>query len=140
NYVQRYRSLVAPALGEVRLQEISVGVLDGFMRALAQRGSSTATRRNVRTVLSGALGIATRHGVYRSNPARDMSRIESTNRRSVRALTQEEVADLLAKLDADPKAVERDLPALVRFMIGTGVRIGEALALRWCDVDLDAGS
>jgi integrase len=31
----------------------------------------------------------------------------------------------------------RTLPDLVRFLLGTGVRIGEALAVRWDDVDLD---
>jgi integrase len=35
--------------------------------------------------------------------------------------------------------VAHDLPSLVRFMLGTGCRLGEALGLRWCDVDLDAG-
>ena len=32
-------------------------------------------------------------------------------------------------------ARRRDLPDIVTFMHGTGVRIGEALAVRWCDVD-----
>lgn len=29
-----------------------------------------------------------------------------------------------------------DLPDLVRYMLGTALRIGEALATRWCDVNL----
>ena len=145
NYRQRTRNLVRPALGELRLQEITVGILDAFMTRLAERGLSVSTRRNVRTVLSGALAIATRHGVYRSNPARDMTRIEGKEaKRAVRALTKAERTDLLTKIDEQAMSSEmlarRDLPALFRFLMGTGARIGEALAVRWADVDLEAAT
>ena len=33
-----------------------------------------------------------------------------------------------------------DIPDLVAFMLATGLRVGECLALRWCDVDLGAGT
>jgi hypothetical protein len=36
--------------------------------------------------------------------------------------------------------VHADLPDLVTFMLGTGVRIGEALAILWNQVDLEAGT
>jgi integrase len=39
-------------------------------------------------------------------------------------------------LDADPYAVRKDLPDLARFLLGTGVRIGEAMGVTWEDVDL----
>jgi integrase len=37
-------------------------------------------------------------------------------------------------------AVARDLPDLTRWTLATGLRIGEALAVAWSDVDLDAGT
>ena len=45
---------------------------------------------------------------------------------------------LRERLAADPEAARLDLPDLVDFMLGTGVRIGEACALRWSAVDLGA--
>ena len=36
--------------------------------------------------------------------------------------------------------MKRDLPDLSRFMMATGVRIGEALAVYWDDVDFEAGT
>jgi len=42
-------------------------------------------------------------------------------------------------LDADKYAQRKDLPDLVRFLLATGVRLGEALAVTWDDVDLDVG-
>lgn len=43
-------------------------------------------------------------------------------------------------LTYDDRAIARDLPDLVGFLLGTGVRIGEAIAIQWRDVDLDAGT
>jgi integrase len=46
---------------------------------------------------------------------------------------------VVRQFDADKVAVREDLPDLCRFMLATGVRIGETLAVYWSDVDLDAG-
>jgi integrase len=40
-------------------------------------------------------------------------------------------------LGTDEKAVRKDLPDLTLFMLATGVRIGEALAVMWDQVDFD---
>lgn len=43
-----------------------------------------------------------------------------------------------AWLSEDATARERDLPDLAASMVATGLRIGEACAVSWPDVDLDA--
>ena len=40
----------------------------------------------------------------------------------------------------DNRAVDRDLPEFVSFMLATGMRIGEACAITWDGVDLHAGT
>ncbi len=74
------------------------------------------------------------------NPVREVDRIESRPKRQPRALTVQERVELLTQLQADEKAWRRDLPDLVFFMLATGVRIGEALAVVWSDVDFDVGA
>lgn len=49
------------------------------------------------------------------------------------ALTPEQARAVLAAVESDP------LRALWTLMLTTGLRQGELLALRWQDVDLDAG-
>lgn len=138
-YAMSWRLDVAPALGALRLREASVQRCETWARALRQ-AKSAETARTGRTVLSGVLGYAARMGAIASNPVRDISPIRSTRRSLVRALTREEVAALLAVLDASVQARRADLPDLVRFMLATGVRLGEALAVSWDEVDLDAGA
>jgi integrase len=53
------------------------------------------------------------------------------------SLTIEELRRLHQWLSSDEQSVERDLPDLVLFLTATGLRIGEALAVQWRDLDLD---
>jgi len=139
HYRRQLDRVVLPGIGELRLREATVPVLDGFVHMVQeQRGPAAA--KLTRTVLSGVLGVAVRHGAIRSNPVRDIGRIHTGRRKATRALTLGECRAWLAQLRADETAREKDLPDLCLFMIGTGVRVGEALALAWSEVDLDAGT
>jgi integrase len=135
-YRQRLDSLVLPALGELRLKECTVGRIDAFFTALAERGLAAETLRGVRTVVSGVLNLAVHHGVLMANPVRDLDRIHGKPHKP-RALTPEDRRRWLTFLSTDRLAVQRDLHDLSVFMLGTGVRIGEALAVREGDVDLE---
>jgi integrase len=126
---------VLPAFGELQLFEMTVPRLDKFFPALLRK-TSPAHARTARAVVGGILR-AIRQGALTSNPIRDIEPIEGGTKKKVRALTADERREWLAQLELDPKAVRKDLPDLARFMLATGVRKGEALALYWEDVELD---
>jgi integrase len=86
------------------------------------------------------MGLAVRYGAIVTNPVREIDRIEGKPKRRPRALTNLERVQLLEQLQADESAVRRDLPDLVFFMLATGCRIGEALAVIWAEVDFEARS
>lgn len=135
-YRRHLHNRILPALGELQLRECTVPVVHRYLRALeAELGPNTV--RSCRTVLSGVLAFAVQQGALPTNPVRDAGRIEGGGT-AARALTREERAQLLELVDGNARAVADDLPDLIRFMLGTGVRVGEALALRWGQVDLDA--
>ena len=138
-YERQLRNHVLPAMGEVRLGEVTTPQVDRVIASI-KRKVSPATARSCRSVISGVLGLAVRYGAITHNPVREVERIESRPKRQPRALTAEERLDLLRQLQADEKARRRDLPDLVFFMLATGVRIGEALAVVWSQVDWEAGT
>jgi integrase len=137
-YRDHYRRHIEQAMGELRMREMTVSRIHKFLVKLAERSSSTAVM--CRKVLSGMLGYAVIHRALAANPVRDVGRIERKAKRSPRALEAAQILDWLAKLDADEYAREWDLPDLSRFLLGTGVRIGEALAVSWREVDLKVGA
>lgn len=136
-YRQRLNALVLPTLGQVRLIECDVGHLDMFLTGLAQRGLSAATRSGARNIIKQVLNVALLHKAIPSNPVDALERRAKSRVTPPRALTPEERRRWLAFLATDPAAVRRDLHDLTVLMLGTGVRLGEALGLRWSDVDLD---
>lgn len=129
---------VLPGLGQLRIREVTVPRVDAFLTTLRQN-SGTATARTARTVISGVLGLAVRHGALASNPIRETARIEGGAEKAPRALTGAERTRFLEQLEAETTAVRKDLPDLVRFMLASGVRIGEALGVYWSDVDFASG-
>ncbi|MFI6098703.1 tyrosine-type recombinase/integrase [Lentzea sp. NPDC051213] len=141
--VDTYRSIldrhVLPGLGELRIREMTVARIDAFLQAL-WRSVSVDTAKTARSVLSGALRIAVRDKALDTNPVRETDRLEAGRKKSPRALTLEERLLWLEMLESDEQAVKWDLPDLSRFMMATGVRIGEALAVYWEDVDFEAGT
>ena len=143
--VDRYRYAMAAVrerLGELRIGEITPGTLDAAFTEMASDGRSASTRRIDREVLDQVLDLCVRHGVLVSNPAATLPRIVDRKRRAPRALSAEQRRRLFAWLDGDQSegqrlARQRDLPDIIRLMVGTGARIGEVMALRWSDIDLD---
>lgn len=142
--VQTYTSvlnrIVLKRVGDLQLPEITTATLEDLFDELEEEGFSAAYRRNIRTVIRGPLGYALRRGLISSNPIADISDIKGKGVRKVRSLTSAERVGLLAGLDSlaerDPYFRNSALPGFVRFMLGTGVRIGEGVAVRWQDLNL----
>jgi len=124
---------VLPTLGELRLQEITAGRLDALFGTLRSKLGASGVR-TTRSIVSGVLGYAVRYHAIKVNPTRDARRIRGGPRRAPRALTAEERRRWDAQLRSDKKAAERDLPDLCEWLLATGVRIGEALAVTWDEV------
>jgi integrase len=137
-YAAIVRQFVNPGVGQLRLRELTVPAVDRFLRVIVEKhGASTA--KGARSVMSGMVGMALRHGAMTTNPTRDVAPI-SVPKKIVRALTPEETEQLVKKIRTDKEAKRLDLVDLVEFMLGTGVRIGEACALRVPQVDLEGGT
>lgn len=133
------RRVIDPGVGSFRLGEINAPRLDRFLQdVLASKGYATA--KLTRSVLSGACGWLVRRGALPTNPVRDLTALELDHDRTARALSSADVREWLAVLDGSSFAQRQDLPELARFMLGTGLRLGEALGVTWADVDLTAGT
>lgn len=138
------------ALADLRVREVTVRAVRQAVDSVS-RDSGTGAAKTLRSVLMGMMRLAVEAGALPANPVRDVQvravngkgakgRVEGSARDHRRALTADERAALLGYVDADRYAQEADMADLIAFMLGTGVRVGEACALRWDAVDLTAGS
>ncbi|SNS63875.1 Site-specific recombinase XerD [Micrococcales bacterium KH10] len=140
NTIQRYGDLVdkkiVPGIGKLKLRECSPTRLTAFLRKETEE-SGPSSARLCRTVLTSILAYAVLSDALLVNPMREVGAIEVRSKK-VESLSVEQVRKLRKDLKSDKKANRADLPDLVDFMLGTGCRIGEALAVRWSDIDLVA--
>src|SRR5438105_10919624 len=102
--------------------------------AMLASGSSPKTISNAAGVLHAALQQAMRWRLVSGNVA-SLVRPPRRQRPDLRVLSSEQVHQLLeaAEAAADP------LTPMWALALGTGMRQGEILGLRWPDVDVDRG-
>lgn len=129
-YQSAVRSQIRPALGALRIAEVSPGVISRALTAMAAR-SGPGSAKTARACLSGMFTFAVQDGAIAANPVRDASAKITMTRKAPRALTVSETERLRCLLRDSPRACELDMPDLVDWMLATGCRIGEALALRY---------
>ncbi len=126
-YTQIVRDGVGPDLGHVRMQKLDKAAC----QALIAKWASTLKPSTVRlyaTVLRAMLKEAAESGVIQRNPAANLS-LPKMNRPDRRALSVQEMNDLLAKLEGD----RLYLPTLIA--VTTGLRRGEVIGLKWSSID-----
>jgi len=142
SYVQHVECHVVPHIGTVKLQKLSGSQVNALYAKLAdtgrkdgKKGLSAMTIHHVHSCLHKGCKDAVRWGHISRNPldAADPPRKKSEGTREMRTWTKEQ---LKAFLDA---AKDERLSPLWHTIAMTGMRRGEALGLRWSDVDLEGG-
>ncbi len=130
---------LAPAVahfGRRRLAEIGAPDVRAYAQTLASGGNKPATIRRKLAPLKALLATAVEDGLLRSNPTagvklapRPTAEAEA-DEDQVKALSTEELARVVAEIPDDWRRL------LVSTLAQTGLRISEALGLRWGDLDL----
>jgi integrase len=140
-YRRELHSLVLPTFKNFLLREVTTGRVDRFLKQQALR--SYARARHSRVVLNLMFNFALRHDAVVRNPVAGTGRLKRVKQQP-KALTPGDVAAVRRAArewrtgpslsGPKPDGQVRDL---VEVMLGGGGRIGEALALRKCDINDD---
>lgn len=134
---------IEPAIGQLRLRECTVGRLQEFFDELAgEKRLSTGeylspgSLRNIRKVVSGAMRIAVKEGVFTHNPVKELDPIEGGPLKRPIAYDKQRSVAFIAAIEADKVAVRTGLTRILKTIFKTGCRVGEACALTWRYVNL----
>jgi integrase len=142
-YTTSLRTVIRPAVGNLRVSEATVGRLDKVLRDVAKDRPSAA--KGAKVALGQMFALAVRYGALVTNPVRETGRLRKS-RRTVVALEPEQLDEVRAAIrkwqrptpgKSGPRQTG-DLADIVDLLFATGARIGEVLALRWEDLALAA--
>ena len=135
--LQSYSSIVrvhiGPELGRIPLARLTAQDVQSFLNRKQASGLAPRTCQYLHAVLRRALGQAERWGLVARNVARLVSP-PCVPRAQIHPLTPVEVKKLLTAVQG------HRLAALYTVAVAIGLRQGEALGLRWEDVNLEAGT
>jgi integrase len=124
---------IVPRLGHLRLDALTPNLISKLYRDLLKAGRSAALTYKIGITLSTALKWAARNGYIAANPSVGVPKPKHVP--PVPSVWEpQEVHRFLAAVAADR------LEALYHLAIDTGLRQGELFALRWSDLNLDAGT
>ena len=121
-----------PAFGDMQLRLITRESVQSFLNGKLRSGLSWRTVKHIRTTFGTVLGAAEVQGLVPNNPARKT--------RLPRRGPVEEKAPIAPELIRQVlSALPEPSRSLAWLLVLSGLRIGELLALRWCDIDLERG-
>lgn len=142
DYRRRIEKHILPALGGIDLQHVDATRLDRLYADLLDHGGprgrplAPKTVRNVHGVIRKALADATRKRLVTRNVAIDADppKVPGPGEREMETWTPDELRIFLEAI------AKHRLAAAYVLAASTGMRRGEILGTRWCDLDLDGGT
>lgn len=133
SYEQQVRNHLKPTLGRHQLAKLTPQHIQALLNQKLAGGLSPRSVQYLRTILRRALGQALKWGLVSKNAAA-LTEPPRVERPEVRALTPDEARHFLDAIQGDR------LESLYAVALALGLRQGEALGLRWRDVDLEGGA
>ena len=139
NYSYMYDHFVRQTFGKKKIANIKYSDVLFFYQQLIAGGMKVNSLETIHTVLHPTFQMAVRDDIIRKNPSDGvMKELKSSHKKNIgvrHALTLEEQTAFLDYVRNSE--IFCSWAPLFTVLLGTGCRIGEALGLRWEDLDYD---
>ena len=140
NYKYMYNRFVRDGFGKKKIANIKYSdVLQFYQHLIKDKEMQINTLETIHTVLHPTFQLALRDNIIRTNPSdgvmAQIKKMPGKNHGVRHALTLEQQRAFIRYIEDNPK-FDRWL-SIFKFLLGTGCRIGEAIGIRWEDVDFE---
>jgi len=141
NYYEVYDRYVRDDFGKRKIGSIKYSdILFFYNHLMCDLDLHIGTVQYVQRLIRPSLEMAVRDNIIRTNPAngiiQQLKKLPVKKSSARHALTLEQQRAFLSYLDETPEY--NKWKPLFTVMVGTGMRVGELVGLRWEDIDMDA--
>lgn len=140
NYQGYLDKRIYPALGEIKLPEITPAQISALLLDIQSEGKAQATVMKVYTILHSFFKMAYLGDMIDRNPMdkveRPKPRKDEVKADGPLAYTPAEVQKIITSLEQEPLKWQ----TLVHLLIDTGIRRGECCALQWKHINFESGA
>jgi integrase len=133
DYTDLMRRYVRPAIGNVRVGDITPAHIQNMYNEMSLRGLSPRVVRYTHAVLSSALRKATELDLVPRNVAK-MVQLPRQTKKEMHAMSREQAVVFNKCLE------EERFGPMLSVALSTGMRVQEYLGLRWSDLSMDMGT
>jgi integrase len=135
DYKALLKNHVLTEFGDIRVNEINKLMLKSFLMKKYKSGVAASTVNHVKSVISGVLNLAVDDGTIPANTCHRLGKLyrEKQISEEINPLSRDELSLLL---NSFKEHYPNDYP-LALLLARTGVRLGEAFALQWGDIDFN---
>jgi len=134
SYLSVIKNHIEPAIGKIKAAELSTKTVENLFRDMHANGFGAGTIRITRAALSAAYNDAVRLGDLVRNPVRN-TKMPNVAAKTTKPLPRTDWEKVYLEAIKDPR-----MHARIEVAGMLGLRPGEALGLKWTDLNVEAGT
>ncbi|CAB5076032.1 unannotated protein [freshwater metagenome] len=134
SYLSVIKNHIIPAIGKIKVSELNTKTVESLFRDMHANGFGAGTIRITRAALSAAHNDAVRLGDLVRNPVRN-TRMPKVTPQAIKPLPRNDWEKVYLEATKDPR-----MHARIEVAGMLGLRPGEALGLKWTDLNVEAGT
>ena len=132
SYLSVIKNHIAPAIGKIKAAELNTKTVENLFRDMHANGFGAGTIRITRAALSAAYNDAVRLGDFVRNPVRN-TKMPRITAKTTKPLPRADWEKVYLEAMKNPR-----MHARIEIAGMWGLRPGEALGLKWSDLNVDA--
>lgn len=131
NYSFNYKKHIKPKIGEKEIKKVNPLICQKVLNDMSDSGMKNGTENIVKAIMSNMFEYAVQNDVISKNPCKKAVKVSGKDQGDRLPMSLTEQKKFINLITGGKYEY------IFRFVLQTGLRVGEALALKWSDIDFE---
>ena len=131
NYSFNYKKHIKPKIGEKEIKKVNPLICQKVLNDMSDSGMKNGTENIVKAIMSNMFEYAVQNDVISKNPCKKAVKVSGKDQGDRLPMSLTEQKKFINLITGGKYEY------IFRFVLQTGLRVGEVLALKWSDIDFE---